>query len=126
MKINIFTLADYVSEQAGKLTIVGTFDRWVSPTFPFSTNPFGVAMKAYIEDSDYGNKSDFSFIIKSLAKKHNIIFRMDGTITYLVKKLKKVGTTSSIFMVGGIHFEKPGMYVLECRINNRVKSSFPI
>ena len=123
MKISIFTIADYVTEQDGKLIIVGSFDNWLSQKFPFVTIPFGIAIKGYVENSDYGKEKTLSFKIRPRGKK-KIIFEIGGKIKYPAKRTKKVDAVNTKFMIAGIPFDEPGVYEIECIIESKVQSSF--
>ena len=122
MKISIFTIADYITEQSGKLTIVGVFDSWQSSKFPFRTSPFGIAIKGYIEDSDYGKDKTFTIELKPQGKKGRIL-KVDGEIKYAPKKTKNINAIVFSFKIPSIEFNKPGVYVLEYKIGKKVHKS---
>ncbi len=123
MKTSIFTIADYVTEQNGKLIIIGSFDNWISKKFPFRTTPFGIAIKSYAEDSDYGKEKPMLIEIK-LQGKEKAIFTISGKIRYPAKKIGKVTAINTMFMITSIDIEKPGIYEVICKIDNKVQSSF--
>lgn len=122
MKISVFTLADYVTEQAGKLIIVGAFDTLRNPVFPFVANPFGVAIKGYVEKNDYGKQREIAIEIKSKEKKIKV-FKAIAIVKFPQKLSTKVDTVTLKFMLGNIEFKSPAVYVVECKTGGRILSA---
>lgn len=125
MKIAVFTLADYVTEQSGKLIIVGSFDNWLISKFPFSTAPFGVAIKCYVEARDFGKRKKASVRIRPQGNSKPI-FVISGDFIYPPEKTKNVETLNLKFMITSIQIEKPGVYLCELEIDGQVLSSIAV
>ena len=60
MKIQIFTLCDYAQSNAGKLTIVGTFNRIFAESFPFTYTPSIFVVAKVCSNDACSGKFDFS------------------------------------------------------------------
>jgi len=125
MKISIFTLADYVTEQAGKLIIVGAFDKLSSLSFPFIAPPFGLAVKGYLEKKDYGKKRKITIEIRSFDEKIKV-FRAVAQVGFDSKQTGRVKTMTLKLMLGNIEFKTPGVYVVECKTGSRILSSIQL
>jgi hypothetical protein len=122
MKICILALADYVTDQGGKLTIVGAFDKISSSKFPFVANPFGVAVKGYVEKNDYGKKRKITIELKSSDGKIKV-FRVGGHVGFASKKSVRVESMTLKFMLANIEFKSAGFYVLECKTGSKILST---
>jgi hypothetical protein len=125
MKISILALADYVTEQGGKLTIVGAFDKISSSAFPFVAAPFGVAVKGYVEKNDYGKKRKITIELRSLDGKIKV-FRVGGHVGFASKKSVRVETMTLKFMLANIEFKTPGLYVVECKTGSKILSTIQL
>ena len=114
MKLSIFTLADYVTTQNGKLIIVGSFDQMSSDTFPFNANPFGVALKWYVEKEDYGRQRDINVEIRS-QKTNEVVFEVGTHMEHPSKASETVDVATLQFMIRLQVFPSPGIYIVECK-----------
>lgn len=103
MKIELFTLCDYVSNNNGKLTIVNTFDALTASKFPWRAY-FGVAIKIDLAEAKAEN-SQFAMHIHKEGDEQTRLFNVNTTIK--PQEMDKLVFAGNI---KGLIFAEPGVY----------------
>ncbi len=110
MKVDLFTLCDYASNNNGRLCIIDTFDEIVADNFPWRAY-FGVALKLRISE-DEKNGGEVRMII---ADENGVdIFNAITPLTEGYGKLTMAGN------IKGLIFDIPGEYKFTVSYNGSV------
>lgn len=118
MRIKLFSICEGAFNNAGRLTIVNTYDMIGSKAFPLKM-PIGVAMTLIFDAKDEGN--------------HHLELRITNTTTqlpiakmesdFIVPKDDKGGFLNFASNVLGFVFPTPGDYMFELSVDDTVIGS---
>lgn len=102
MKVELFTLCDYVSNNEGRLTIIDTFETIEADKFPWRAY-FGVALKVYLSNP------------QSEILKLNMSIHKNGTVDNIFNAMQemRIKDAHKMVMAGnikGLIFDTPGLY----------------
>ena len=114
MKVELFCIADYAADQAGKLTIVGIFDSLNAPQFPVAHPSCSLAVKLRFETIEAGTKrlrlnltdADGKLVLPSI----------DLPIEVQMQEGQHTCTRQLVANIGGLKIEKPGEYSFDLAI----------
>jgi len=123
MKVELCTLCDFAQENAGKLTIVGTFDTIVSRQFPCVHNQLSMVVRLRFDTWEF---TSHKFRIETLD--------LDGkpamdTITGSME-VRGVGNTTAVshlvFGINNLHFKAPGVIHFVIYMDDKEITSMPL
>lgn len=119
MEIEIFTLADYAVDNAGKLTVVGTFDMIYTQAVPTTHPSFYVALKFRVANSEAG-QHDFG--IKVQAPDRKVLVDIKGVGE--VKPNPNADYSSSIIVIPihNLKLDQLGKYTFEFHYDGEFRS----
>ena len=111
MKVELFTLCDYVSNHNGHLTIIDTFETIEADKFPWRSY-FGVALKVHLSNP------------QSEVLKLNIYIHKDGNLerNFNATQEMTVQDAHKMVMAGnikGLIFDAPGIYHFKVSLEER-------
>lgn len=106
MKIQIFTLCEYVQVQNGKSTIIGTFNRIVAPAYPFVVPDMYLVLKLAF-DQDAEETISISLREKSTGK--TIISTGNQTMKIVVQNGRQT-LNDVVYHMNNLALPNPGEY----------------
>ena len=123
MKIELFTFCDFAQENAGKLTIVGTFDTIISRNFPCIHPQLSVVIRMRFDLWEFSNHEfrietqdlDGSMIIKPI--RGNLEVKGVGNAT---------AVSHLVFTMSNLHFKGPGVINFILYVDDKELSSLPL
>lgn len=124
MKIELFVLADYAADQAGKLTIVGIFDTLLGPDSPVVHPHISVAVKLRFEKIEEGAKR--LRLTLSDADGKLILPSIDIPIDVQMPDDQHTITRQVVANIDGLKLEKFGEYSFDLAIDGRHEASIPL
>lgn len=121
MQVELFCLADYAAEQAGKLTIVGIFDTLAGSQFPLLHPSCSLAVKLRFTTIEAGTKrlrlnltdADGKLVLPSI----------DLPIEVQMLEDQHTCIRQLVANIGGLKIEKPGEYSFDLAIDGRHETS---
>jgi len=123
MKIELFTFCDFVQENTGKLTIVGTFDTILSRKFPCVHPQLSVVIRLRYDLWEFANHQ-FRIETKDLGGK-TVINPIKGTVD-----VKGVGNATAVshlvFTISNLHFNDAGVINFTLYIDDKELASIPL
>ena len=123
MKIELFTFCDFVQENTGKLTIVGTFDTILSRKFPCIHPQLSVVIRLRYDLWEFANHQ-FRIETKDL-EGHTVINPIKGTVD-----VKGVGNATAVshlvFTISNLHFKDAGVINFTLYIDDKELASIPL
>ena len=124
MEIEIFTLCDAATETAGKLKILGTFDRIFTQQVPAVHPHCAIALRVRFERIEDGRHRVKINIVN--ADGQPIFPGLDGTVDVRVPPHGASVCANLILNINGFKFEKTGQYSVDLAIDGRHEKSLPI
>lgn len=124
MKIELFALADYAADQAGKLTIVGVFDTLFGRTLPIVHDAVSIVVKLRFEKIEEGTKRIRLNLTDADGKL--ILPSIDLPIEVRMKDDQHTSTSQIVAKIGGLKIERPGEYSFDLAIDGRHEASIPL
>ena len=118
MTIELFALAEYVSNHNGRLTIIDTFDAIVAEKFPWRAY-FGIAVKIGLSPEE---SSKDSLTMRILADDGMVIF--DAATKLNLPDKEKAGKLVIASNVKGLIFPRSGNYSLEISSDSELIGRF--
>jgi hypothetical protein len=123
MKIELFTFCDFAQENAGKLTIVGTFDTIIARNFPCIHPHLSVVIRLRFNLWEFGNHQ-FRIETKTLDGEM-LMETIQGNV-----EVKGVGNATAVshlvFTISNLHFKNPGVINFILYIDDKELSSIPL
>lgn len=124
MNIEIAALADAATEQAGKLNILGTFDRIRSGSFPFQHPLCAVVYRLRFTWNEQGaHRIRVAFID---ADGRAIVPPLESEIQVRLDRQRESTVVNVILMLQGIKFEKAGLYRVDMFLDGSAAHSLPL
>lgn len=106
MKIQIFTLCEYVQVQNGKSTIIGTFNRIAAPAYPFVVPDMYLVLKlAFDQDAE----ETVSIYLREKATGKIIISTGDQTMKIVLQNGRQA-LNDVVFRMNNLSLPNPGEY----------------
>jgi hypothetical protein len=124
MEIEIFTLADFAQDNAGRLTIVGTFDRISSKTFPATHPSCSLASRLRFAAKEAGEHSFTLKLIDSNGK--DVIAPIEGNINVALPPQQPYAAMNLVVSLNQLKFEKTGRYSFELYMDGEWKTGLPL
>jgi hypothetical protein len=123
MKIELFTFCDFAQENAGKLTVVGTFDTIIARTFPCIHPQLSVVIRIRFDIWEFAHHR-FRIETQDLDGEMNI-----NAITGNVD-VKGVGNATAVshlvFTISNLRFKGSGVINFVLYIDDKELSSIPL
>ncbi len=124
MEIEIFTLADFATDNNSKLTIVGTFDSINTKQFPIHHPSCSIACRLRFAAKESGEHSFKMRLTDANAKE--IIKPIEGNITIGNPPNGQFSSINMVINFNQLQFEKAGRYSFELYIDGEWKSGLPL
>lgn len=124
MEIEIFTLCDAATESAGKLNILGTFDRLISRQLPAAHPHCAIALRVRFDRIEEGNHRVKINMVDDDGKA--IFPGLDGNINVKIPPEGHSVCANMILNLNGLKFQKAGEYSIDLAIDGRHEKSLPI
>lgn len=124
MEIEIFTLCDFAQDNAGKLTVVGTFDGIHSKQFPFTQPNFSVACRLRFSEKETGSHDMRLRFIDGNGKE--LLQPIEGQMNIPAPGNGQYSTINLVFNLNQVKFEKAGRYAFELYIDGEWTSGLPL
>ena len=123
MKIELFTFCDFAQENAGKLTIVGTFDTVISRNFPCIHPQLSVVIRLRFDLWEFANHK-FRIETKDLDGAA-VIKPIQGNL-----EVKGMGNATAVshlvFTISNLHFKSAGVINFILYIDDKELASIPL
>ncbi len=124
MDIEIFTLCDAATESAGKLNILGTFDRLISRQLPTVHPHCAIALRVRFDRIEEG---DHHVKINLVNDDGQAVFPgLDGNISVKIPPEGQSVCANLILNLNGLKFQKAGEYSIDLAIDGRHEKSLPV
>lgn len=124
MDIEIFTLCDAATEYAGKLNLLGTFDRIIASQLPAVHPHCAVALRIRFERIEEG---EHRIKIKLVDSDGQEIFPgLEGRIQVKMPADVFSVCANLILNLNGLKFAQAGAYALNLAVDGRHEKSLPI
>ena len=124
MKVELFCLADYAADQAGKLTIVGIFDTLAGPQFPLMHPSCALAVKLRFQAIEAGTKRLRLNLTDADGKL--VLPSMDLPLEVQMQEGHHTCTRQVVANIGGLKIEQPGEYSFDLAVDGRHETSIPL
>jgi hypothetical protein len=123
MKIELFTFCDFAQENAGKLTVVGTFDTIISRNFPCMHPQLSVVIRLRFDLWEFSNHS-FRIETRDLEGQMSIE-PIRGNV-----EVKGAGNATAVshlvFTISNLHFKNSGVLNFVLYIDDKEVTSIPL
>ncbi|MBI4673003.1 MAG: hypothetical protein HY741_15220 [Chloroflexi bacterium] len=124
MDVEIFALCDAATDSAGKLNLLGAFDRINVAEFPY-VHPFcAVAVRVRFERIEQGNHH-FRLDFVDMDGKA-VLPTFEGNLGVNFPEAVHSVCTNMILNLGGVKFERAGQYSIDLAIDSRHERSLPV
>ncbi len=124
MKIELFAVADFAVEQAGKLTIVGVFDTLCCHSLPVVHELCAVVAKLRFEKIEEGTKR--VRLNLSDADGKLVLPSVDLPLDVRMNEDQHTLTKNIVVKIGGLKIEKEGEYSFDLAVDGRHEASIPL
>lgn len=116
MKISIFTLCDYAQNNQGKLSIIGTFNKISSDTFPFTYNPTFCLVCKVVSNYSVDTQAELSVIAPDGS---SLITATKLPININVSGDKKEEQAANLIVnMAALTFNIPGKYQFRIKVDS--------
>ena len=124
MDIEIAALCDAATEQAGKLNLLGTFDRITASQFPFMHPLCAVVYRIRFNWPEQGAHAfKVNFID---ADGRSIMPPLESHMEIRVPEKRESSVANVILMIQGLRFPAPGLYAVDLSIDGNPHRSLPL
>ncbi|HNW92061.1 MAG TPA: hypothetical protein PKM88_04025 [bacterium] len=124
MDIEIAALCDAATEQAGKLNLLGTFDRITTSQFPFIHPLCAVVYRIRFNWPEQGPHAvKVNFID---ADGRSIVPPLENTMEIRVPQGRESSVANLILLIQGLRFTAPGLYAVDLTIDGNSMRSLPL
>lgn len=120
MRTTIFTLCDYAKDYNGQLSIMGTFNRIASKTFPTDPRSFCLACQFEVRD----NTRDYHYVTISIKENSSdkfILPTQELRLSVEQGDSDRRLVTNLILNIDRLVFQNPGTYTFEVISDNNKK-----
>ncbi len=124
MNIEVFSLCDAATDNAGKLNILGAFDTIWSNNMPIVYPQFAIALRVRFEGIERGEHRVAVTFIDLDGR--NIIPPANGTININFPEGQRSGSANLILNIQRLRFERYGEYSIDLAIDGRQEASLPL
>lgn len=124
MDIEIAALCDAATEQAGKLNLLGTFDRITASQFPFMHPLCAVVYRIRFNWSEQGAHAfKVNFID---ADGRPIMPPLESRMEIRIPDGRESSVANVILMIQGLRFAAPGLYAIDLTVDGTPQRSLPL
>ena len=124
MDIEIFTLCDAATESAGKLNILGPFDRIITRQLPTVHPHCAIALRIRFDRIEEGEHRVKINLVNDDGKA--VFPGLDGNISVKMPPDGQSICANMILNLNGLKFEKAGQYSIDMAIDGRHEKSLPV
>ena len=124
MEIEIFTLCDFAQDNAGKLTIVGTFDHIQPPVFPWIHPTCSIVGRIRFSDIESG-LHNLKFLITNF-KNEEIITPIEAEIQIKNQTSENYTSYNFVININQLNFKTEGKYSIQLYIDTEWKSGLTL
>ena len=124
MDIEVFTLCDAATESAGKLNILGSFDRIVTRQLPTVHPHCAIALRVRFDRIEDGEHRVRINLVNDDGKA--VFPGLDGNIAVKLPPDGQSVCANLILNLNGLKFEKAGQYSIDLAIDGRHEKSLPV
>lgn len=124
MDIEIFTLCDAATESAGKLNILGSFDRIITRQMPAVHPHCAIALRVRFDRIEEGEHRVRINLVNDDGKP--VFPGLDGNIGVKMPPDGQSVCANMILNLNGLKFEKAGQYSIDLAIDGRHEKSLPV
>jgi hypothetical protein len=123
VKTEIFTFCDFAQENAGKLTIVGTFDTIIARSFPCVHPQLSVVIRLRF---DLWEISSHTFRIETHDLDGEMSMEAIGGTINVQGAGNATAVTNLVFSISNLQFNNPGVVNFALFIDDRELTSVPL
>jgi len=124
MDVEIFSLCDAATESAGKLNILGTFDRLITRQLPTTHPHCAVALRIRFDRIEEGGHRVKINLVNDDGQA--VFPGLDGNISVKLPPEGQSVCANLILNINGLKFQKAGQYALDLAIDGRHEKSLPV
>ncbi len=124
MDIEVFTLCDAATESAGKLNILGSFDRIITRQLPTIHPHCAIALRIRFDRIEEGEHRVKINLVNDDGKA--VFPGLDGNISVKIPPDGQSICANMILNLNGLKFENAGQYSIDLAIDGRHEKSLPI
>lgn len=124
MDIELFTLCDAATESAGKLNILGCFDRIIARQLPTLHPHCAIALRLRFDRIEEGEHRVKINLVDDDGKP--VFPGLDGNISVRMPPDGPSVCANMILNLNGLKFEKAGQYAVDLAIDGRHERSLPV
>jgi hypothetical protein len=124
MDIEIFTLCDAATESAGKLNILGSFDRIIARQLPTVHPHCAIALRIRFDRIEEGEHRVRINLVNDDGKA--VFPGLDGNIKVKLPPDGQSICANMILNLNGLKFEKTGQHSIDLAIDGRHEKSLPV
>ncbi len=124
MDIEVFTLCDAATESAGKLNILGSFDRIITRQLPTIHPHCAIALRIRFDRIEEGEHRVKINLVNDDGKA--VFPGLDGNISIKMPPDGHSVCANMILNLNGLKFEKTGHYAIDLAIDGRHEKSLPV
>jgi hypothetical protein len=123
MQVEIFTLCDAATVAAGKMNLLGSFDRLFAEGFPARHHQCAVACKVRFDENDSG---EHDLVIKIIDPDGNDVIKPSET--KITKKIAENRTSVHfhIWQINGFRMPKPGEFFIDLILDGNILCRQPL
>ena len=129
MQPELFVTCDFASDQGGKLTLVGVFDRVAAPTLPAGVGNLGIGLRLRLEEPDL-RAEPHKLDIRLIGPNDQPLANLNGALTTQrppgSDAAAEVGTAQIALNMVGAAFPNYGRYRVELWVDDRRLQAIPI
>ncbi len=124
MDIELFTLCDAATESAGKLNILGSFDRILTRQLPAIHAHCAIALRVRFDRIEEGEHRVRITLVN--ADGQAVFPGLDGNIGVAMPPDGQTLCANLILNLNGLKFEKAGQYSIDLAVDGRHEKSLPL
>ncbi len=124
MEVEVFTLCDAATESAGKLNILGSFDRIVTRQLPAVHPHCAIALRVRFDRIEEGEHRVRITLVN--ADGQAVFPGLDGNIGVKLPPDGQTLCANLILNLNGLKFEQAGQHSIDLAIDGRHEKSLPV
>ena len=124
MDVEIFALCDAATDNAGKLNLLGAFDRINARSFPLVHPHCAIALRVRFDRIEEGNHRVKISLID--ADGTSVIPGIDGNIGIKFPDDVHSVCANMVLNMNGLKFDQAGQYSIELALDGRHEKSLPV
>ena len=125
MKVEVLSLCDFAqADPAGKLTIVGSFDRIHAAEEPITRSVFAIAARLRFEIDEEGTKSVALSLVDSDGGR--VMPGINAKFPVKVPQGESTASVNFVMLIPKLSFPKFGDYQLDLSIDSKIEAIVPL